>query len=308
MQKLETTLAQLQLRAAALSDKRTAAQAALAEAITARDRHLVEGDIADEATSDKLQAKVDHYNSTVTGYEAALGTLQKQIADTEQQIAAERSAAERKAASEKLARDLDAIEKALPIYLDAARKFTKALDELHHHFEATQMAAFVNNGLAQVEVASAFLLAELRGTVNAIANGTAPMPPAKEVPAPVAAVEAPPTMTVFMIRSACFRDHEGRKRFAGQYDDAIMPVTTAQKAMRLGLAVTTADPRRGQLRGARGGDYRPDAPDVVDIDAAEEHSRVHFIGPDKSDVIAQANFTEMPRGPGRTGTIPVYPV
>jgi hypothetical protein len=39
----------------------------------------------------------------------------KAIADTEQQIAAERSAAARKTASEKLARDLDAIEKALPI-------------------------------------------------------------------------------------------------------------------------------------------------------------------------------------------------
>ena len=111
-----------------------------------------------------------------------------------------------------------------------------------------------------------------------------------------------------MIRSARYLDHEGRKRFAGQYDDAIMPVTTAQKAMRLGLAVTTADPRREQLRGVRGGDYRPDGIDVVDIDAAEEHGGVHFIGPDKSDVIAQANFTEMPRGPGRTGTIPVYPV
>ena len=126
MQKLETTLAQLQLRATTLADKRTAAQAALAEAITARDRHLVEGDIADEATSDKLQAKVDHYNSTVAGYDAALGTLQKQIADAEQQIVAKRSAAARKAASEKLARDLDAIGKALPIYLDAARRFTKA--------------------------------------------------------------------------------------------------------------------------------------------------------------------------------------
>jgi hypothetical protein len=134
--------------------------------------------------------------------------LQKQIADTEQQIAAERSPVARKVASEKLARDLDAIEEALPIYLDAARQFTKALDEPHHHFEATQMSAFVSNGLTQVEVASAFTLAELRGTVNAIADGSSQIPPAKEVPAPVVAVEPPPpTMTVFMIRSARFRDH-----------------------------------------------------------------------------------------------------
>jgi hypothetical protein len=145
--------------------------------------------------------------------------------------------------------------------------------------------------------------------VEQIKTGAAPIPPTKQVPAPIAAVEPPPpTMTVFMIRSARYLDHEDRKRFAGQYDDAIMPVATAQKAMRLGLAVSTADPRRGRLRGARGGDYRADAPDVVDIDAAEEHSGVRFIGPDRNDVIAQANFTEMPRGPGGTGTIPVYPV
>ena len=159
-----------------------------------------------------------------------------------------------------------------------------------------------------VDVAGALSLAELRQMVEQIKTGVAPIPPAKEVPVPVVAVEPPPAMTVFMIRSARYLDHEGRKRFAGQYDDAMMPVATAQKAMRLGLAVTTADPRREQLRGVRGGDYRPDGIDVVDIDAAEEHSGVRFIGPDKSDVIAQACFTEMPRGPGRTGTIPVYPV
>ena len=96
--------------------------------------------------------------------------------------------------------------------------------------------------------------------------------------------------------------------FAGQYEDAMMPVATAQKAMRLGLAVSTADPRRGHLLGARGGDYRPDGIDVVDIDTVVEDSGMRFIDPDKSEVIAAANFTEMPRGPGRTGTIPVYPV
>ena len=160
-----------------------------------------------------------------------------------------------------------------------------------------------------VDVAGALSLAELRQMVEQIKTGVAPIPPGKPSPAPVVTAEpAPPTMTVFMIRSARYLDHEGRKRFAGQYDDAIMPVTTAQKAMRLGLAVTTADPRREQLRGVRGGDYRPDGIDVVDIDAAEEHSGVRFIGPDRNDVIAQANFTEMPRGPGGTGTIPVYPV
>ncbi len=36
-----------------------------------------------------------------------------------------------------------------------------------------------------------------------------------------------------------------------------MPVTTAQRALRHGMAVTVADPRRAQLRGSRGGDFNP---------------------------------------------------
>jgi hypothetical protein len=289
------------LRAATLKDKRAIADAALAATMAARQTHRLKGDLADEKLDAKLQADVDVCVSKLTGLDADIAALQAKITHTEQQIAAERSAAERKAASEKLARDLDAIEKALPIYLAAARKFTKTLDELHHHFDATQMSAFVTNGLTQVEVASAITLAELRGTVNAIADDSAPIPPAKEVPAPVVTVEPPPTMTVFMTRSTRFRDHEGKRRFAGQYDDAVMPVATAQKAMRLELAVPTTDPRRGQLRGARGGDYRADAPDVVDIDAAEEHTSASYVG--SGAVLHDANFTVVDRGPDRSGQI-----
>ena len=57
-----------------------------------------------------------------------------------------------------------------------------------------------------------------------------------------------------------------------------MPVPTAQRALRHGVAVTVADPRRAQLRGSRGGDYRPLASDVVDLDAIEEPKGVPYIG------------------------------
>jgi len=62
-----------------------------------------------------------------------------------------------------------------------------------------------------------------------------------------------PPMAVFMLRSANYRDESGRSQFAGQYEDAMMPVPTAQRALRHGVAVSVADPRRAQLRGVRGG-------------------------------------------------------
>jgi predicted nucleic acid-binding Zn-ribbon protein len=122
MDKLQATLAQLRLRAAALTDKRVAS----ADAVAARDRHNLEGDIADEQTSEKLQGTVDHLNSTLVGLDAALTTLQGQISDIEAQIAAERSAAEHKAASVRLEHDLNGFQKAMATYLAAARDFDGA--------------------------------------------------------------------------------------------------------------------------------------------------------------------------------------
>ena len=145
------------------------------------------------------------------------------------------------------------------------------------------MARFVSNGMAQVEIASACSIQELRGIVLAIRDGSAPIPVPKPAPDPVTVIEPPtPTMTVFMLRSANYRDDDGRKWFAGQYEDAMMPVPTAQRALRHGVAVSVADPRRAQLRGARGGDFNPLAPDVVDLDAIEEPKGVPYIGPTRS--------------------------
>jgi hypothetical protein len=83
-----------------------------------------------------------------------------------------------------------------------------------------------------------------------------------------------------------------------------MPVPAAQKAMRLGLAVTTADPRRVTPRGVRGGDFTPNAPDVVDLDAVEGPKAVSYIGADP--LLREANFTEIDRsGEARTIQIDV---
>lgn len=77
--------------------------------------------------------------------------------------------------------------------------------------------------MGQIEIAANFTLAELKAMPDAIRQGrqTIPREPA---PTPVAVTEPPPTtITVFMLRSAKYRDHDGRKRFAGQWEDATMP-------------------------------------------------------------------------------------
>jgi hypothetical protein len=298
VQKIETTIASLVKRADQLTAKRAKAQEALEKATSARQQALLAGDLDDQRALDKLQAAVDTAGSALTGIDDALAILAQHKAETDAQLIAERDRIERAAAADKLDSQIAAIEAALPGYLEQSRVLADTLSEIgHFHFESDQMASFVQNAMGQIEIAANFTLAELKSMPGAIRQGRQAIPPNKPPSVPVVAEPASPTMTVFMIKSARYRDDDGRTRFAGQFEDVIMPVTTAQKAMRLGLAVSTADPRRATHRGVRNGQFVPDGLDVVDIDAAEEHSEVSYIGPDP--VLRAANFQQVDRGPDR---------
>jgi hypothetical protein len=169
MEKLETELAGLRARAETLSTRHKAADAASVDAKARLQRHLLEAALdADEKARAKLEAAVAACALTRDGYADALAELQAQIADMEQKITAERAAMERNQAAETLALDLDEIERALPDYLAAARRFADALEAVHFHFEATQIGRFVRDGQSQVDVAAAFATQELRAMVTAI--------------------------------------------------------------------------------------------------------------------------------------------
>ena len=107
-----------------------------------------------------------------------------------------------------------------------------------------------------------------------IKTGDVAIPRGKPEPDAIKVIERPPTQTVFMMRSAKFRDAAGMMRTARQYDDAEMPVQTAQRALRRNVAVPVSDPRRASLKDARGG-FHPDprAPDIVDLDDDDEVTR-----------------------------------
>lgn len=275
MVKLQKEKEVLSERAVALTEKLAAAEAELTTATAVRQRHLVEGDLNDGNVARALQDAVNVAASQVVGLEDALASVKAKAIETEHKIEAERASAERAAAAKTLSGQLDEVQRALNHFLDASRGVVSAAEPIFHHFELTQMAAFIANVSSQVEGAAAFVLPELRGMVNAIAGGSAPIPATKPMTAAIVPKEvaAPQTEAVFMLRSAHFLDHEGRKRFAGQWQDATMPPAAAQRALRRGVAVPLTDPRRAELRGTRVGDYNPSGSDVVDLDnlgSAEE--------------------------------------
>lgn len=303
MEKLEAELASLRTRAAALNSRHSAAEAAHDDAKAKLQRHHLDADLdADDKARAKLETAVAACAVTRDGYANALVEVQAKITDAEQKLAAERATVERKAASEKLASDLDAVERALPDYLAAGKRFADALEKLHFHHESGAMVRFICNTATQVEVAAGFALVELRGMVVAVREGVAPIPAAQPVTTSVPIAEpSPPTQMIFMMKSANFRDHDGRIRFAKQFEDATMPVTTAQRALRMGVAVLVTDPKRARLRGTRGGDFNPRAPDVIDLDVVEEPKNLPHFDP----VPRSANFTPLPTAEPRTILIDV---
>jgi hypothetical protein len=279
VEKIETELAALTQRRETLAARHKAAEAAHTDAKSKLQRHHLEADVldADDKTRAKLEAAVASWAVTLAGYADALTEVKAKIGDTEAKLMAERAAVERKAASEKLAHDLDEVEQALPVYLEAGRRFADAIEAVGFwHFESGEMSAFVRNISSQVEVASAFSLHELRSMVGAIRDGAAPIPPRQPAPQPIAEIIQPaPTRTLFCLKSVKWSGGS-----ALQYEDVELPIHLADRAVRCGACVSVTDDRRKTLLGARGGHHvNLNALDVVDLDALDDASGVRFVGP-----------------------------
>jgi hypothetical protein len=301
MQNIEATVASLAKRGDQLAAKRVAAQNALEKAVKARQEALLSGDLDDQRGLDKLQGMVDSATSALSGIDDALAMLAQQKAEADSQLVEERDCADRKKVSEEINAAVTSIEARIESMLSGMRELGKALSAIDHlSFEVGQLGQYLFGVAGEAEVALAFVVPDVRRLADAVKDGSAAIPRRPKAVEPVPADPVPPTQTVFMSRSANYRDETGRTRFAGQYEDAMMPVPTAQRALRHGVAVSVADPRRAQLRGARGSDYRPLAPDVADLDAIEEPMGVPYLGVHIADpALREANFTVIDRGPAR---------
>ncbi|WP_212447758.1 hypothetical protein [Bradyrhizobium ottawaense] len=292
VQTLETTIASLEKRGAHLAAMRVAAQTALEKAIIARQDGFLAGDLHDQAALDKLKDAADAAASSLSSIDDAIAALSQHKTTAEHQLTVERERIKRAAAADKLVKQIAGVEAALPCYLSQSRNLAGALSEISHfHFESSQIASFIQDAMSKIEIAANFALSDLKAMSHAIREGHQTMP-GETTPA-VAAVEQrmAETQTVFMLRSTHYRDNDGRKRFAGQWEDATMPEATAQRALDRAIAVPLTDPRRAQLRGMRGGDFDPKAADVIDLDAVAAPTSAAT----RDLAIDNANFTVIDR-------------
>src|SRR6476646_3088719 len=88
MQKIETNIAALTKRGEQLAAKRITAQDTLDEAIKARQKAPLPGDLDDQRSLDKLQDAVDSAMSALAGIDDALAVLTQQKAEAAKQLTA----------------------------------------------------------------------------------------------------------------------------------------------------------------------------------------------------------------------------
>jgi hypothetical protein len=81
-------------------------------------------------------------------------------------------------------------------------------------YEANELSAVARNWAAQIDVAGALAVQELRGMVTAIRDGAAPIPPKKPEPAPTSVSEPVPD-AIGAESLIKYHVHTGRPTFKG---------------------------------------------------------------------------------------------
>jgi hypothetical protein len=244
-------LAILTARRDALLAKQSAAKVALDRALADQTRHMMEGNIDDEALDIKRQAAVDRAESALKSFAVPLAGLASKVTDAQARLTKETQAVAAGKASIKLGKQTDVVENCSVRWLESTRLFITALDTVGPvRFEMAQIGGFLRGVCSEVEMAVDVGLPALRDTVNHVRDGLAPIP--QEATAPIAKPPSPPkpvTKRVFATHALTWLDAGGQQRTIGKWYDVELPEAAADYALSVGLAVLPNDPMSAKARG-----------------------------------------------------------
>jgi hypothetical protein len=251
----------------AIIERRSAAQA------LARDG-------ADDAMLEKAEAAIRSAQDRAATIAGAIADVVQQLAALEQ-IKAE--TADRKLRSETAA-EVATMATGLE---NAAKKFDVAVAELAEIAgraakfcpDAVGLEAFASSSRVQVPPATELVVTVMLNYAAAVLRGegraTLPKPEAAVMPA--AAPPKPVTVRLFAMKPVRWKDEAGLQRFVGKFNDVDLPGTAAAFALKKGICVELADPKRKQLHGLAPGHPEPnwcvDLDDETETALAEEKSR-----------------------------------
>jgi len=302
MQKTEAELATLTARRDRNESKRAAAKTELEAAERARLALLTESDADDAKSEAKAQLRVDVARSTLDGFEAALASLNAQIAVAERKLAAERDQAERKSVADKIEANIVAAEKNLDA-IGMLRLFGEAFGELRVlSYDARQIEEMVKEVARQLELAASAAIGDARSQARQIRDGAMRVPDLRPEPIPALPPAPEQKERVFATKPLRWTGRDGQLCVAPSRFDVDLPPEAARRAVELGAALSVTDDRVKQLRGSKPF-LQPLSKTCVNLDAGaeaanpEEHE-------EKASGIHSTAFEPLDRGGPYTVTIP----
>jgi hypothetical protein len=226
-------IASMRKRFAALVAKRADAKQAFDTAVASREEHLLIGNVDDERTNEKHQARVDSAASKVSGLDSAITAMTLQVDDLEARLRSEQEEAERNRVAGEIEKNLAAVEQQIGPWLASTRTFIATLATLEGvSFEVNQVALFLSKIVGECELALSVVLPDMHRHAEAICAGAMATPnypkPEPEVvelqanvPTPTSAGE--PVELWFAVKPLKYRDLSGHQRTVLRWSDVELP-------------------------------------------------------------------------------------
>jgi hypothetical protein len=241
---IERELESLRARRADLTERVTVAQAEVEAATIARREHLVTGDITDDEASRAAAQRVFAAEAQAWSLQDAIAGIDRQVAEAEAKLAAERDRLARVANVRDQKSRADHLDEVLPPFRDAIAALLPPLAAVMAVLRHADQN-FVPNVralLGEIALAVEMQVAELRAQAERIEQGDeptihAPAPPI-EVAAPIQVDRKP----VFLLVDSKWVDVDGL-RTAGRHREVHVPAPVAEAAILHGHGFdpTTAD-------------------------------------------------------------------
>jgi hypothetical protein len=255
------------------------------------DTALSAAEIAMRREQDRAATLTDAIAKT----DIAIADLEREIANLVDQRCRAETTAAIDTLVEKWSSTIAAFDAAIGPLVEVARESATIV------LDANPLRAFLEAVQQQIGPEAKAVTSVLEGHAKAVLAGTAPASlPKPWVPDPAKVVERPVTERMFAMRTVRWRDVHGTQQIADQYTHADLTPAAAKNGRACGAVIDVSDPRCAKLHGAHGGRH-PSLEYALDLDGPGDNSVARYVPTNSTnDVIAQARFTLLDRGPERT--------
>jgi hypothetical protein len=247
---IEAELADLKARHATLTEKLTAATAAVERTADDRRKFLIEGDLVDDTLRTEINVRLVAAQSAELCLQDALRQLGAKIGDAEQRLAAERDRVAREAEAKAINVDADTLATAIAAFDQAGKAMVAALGPLAARLPGVDpnFVPRLSSVTGDLGTAASELVTVARAhAARVVAAGApiiSPRPPEPPAPPPVVFERR----EVYALQPLKWREPDGSTRCVSAFGPCSPPVALAELAVARNWADLPTSERVAKLR------------------------------------------------------------